>query len=135
MKLYYTPGACSLSPHIVLREAGLDFAPEKVDLKTKTTETGRDFSADNAKSAVPTLELAGGDILTENVAILQYLADLNPDAALAPRNGTFERVRLQEWLNFISSELHKGFGPLFRPGAVGPQVVGFARMRLRRDLG
>lgn len=120
MKLYYSPGACSLSPHIVLREAGLPFDLIKVDLKSKKTETGDDFSALNPKGYVPVLELDGiagqsAERLTEGPAIVQYLADQVPAKKLAPPNGTLERTRLQEWLNFISTELHKSFGPLFSP--------------------
>jgi glutathione S-transferase len=120
MKLYYSPGACSLSPHIVLREAGLPFDLVKVDLKSKKTENGDDFSALNPKGYVPVLELdgiAGQSIerLTEGPAIVQYLADQVPGKKLAPPNGTIERARLQEWLNFISTELHKNFSPLFSP--------------------
>ncbi len=115
MKLYFSPGACSLSPHIVLREAGLNFSLEQVDTKTKQTKAGADFWKINPKGYVPTLELDNGDRLTEGPAIVQYLADQKPDSGLAPKNGTMERARLQEWLNFITSELHKGFSPLFRP--------------------
>lgn len=114
MKLYYSPGACSLSPHIVLCEAGLAHELVKVDLKTKKTEFGDDFNAINPKSYVPALVLDDGAVLTEGPAIIQYLADLVPANGLAPAAGTFARVRLQEWLNFISTELHKGFGSLFR---------------------
>jgi glutathione S-transferase len=116
MKLYYSPGACSLSPHIVLREAGLPFELVKVDGKTKKTEHGDDFNAINAKGYVPVLELDNGQRLTEGPAIVQYLADQAAEKRLAPPPGSFERVRLQEWLNFITSELHKSFGPLFTPG-------------------
>lgn len=115
MKLYYSPAACSLSPHIVLREAGIAFTLEKVDLQTKKLASGSDFNRINAKSYVPVLELDDGERLTEGPAILQYIADLVPGNKLAPRNGTFERYRLQEWLNFITSELHKTYSPLFRP--------------------
>lgn len=115
MKLYYSPGACSLSPHIVAREAGLDVAIERVSLAKKTTESGTDFNTINPKGYVPTLQLDSGDILTEGPAIVQYLADQKPASGLAPANGTIERYRLQEWLNFISTELHKGFSPLFNP--------------------
>lgn len=114
MKLYYSPGACSLSPHIVLCEAGLAHELIKVDLKTKKTEFGDDFTAINPKGYVPTLALDDGEVLTEGPAIVQYLADRAPAAGLAPSAGTLARVRLQEWLNFIASELHKGFSPLFR---------------------
>lgn len=113
MKLYYKAGTCSLSPHIVLLEAGLDFELEKVDLKTKKTEAGKDYLGINPNGYVPALELGPGDVMTEGPAIVQYLADLKPAAGLAPANGTRERYRLQSWLNFISTELHKGYGPLF----------------------
>ncbi|MBA4223859.1 glutathione transferase GstA [Bosea sp. (in: a-proteobacteria)] len=113
MKLYYAPGACSLSPHIALREAGLPFALEKVDTKTKTTETGADFTTVNPRGYVPALELDNGEVLTEGAAIVQYIADLKPEAEIAPKAGTLARARLQEELNFVSSELHKGFSPLF----------------------
>jgi glutathione S-transferase len=120
MKLYYSPGACSLSPHIVLREAGLPFDLVKVDLKSKKTESGDDFGTLNPKGYVPVLELdsvAGQSIerLTEGPAVVQYIADRVPSKKLAPPNGTLERARLQEWLNFISTELHKNFAPLFSP--------------------
>ena len=115
MKLYFSPGACSLSPHIVARELGLPVELEKVDGKTKKTERDRDFLAINPKGYVPTLELDDGQILTEGPAIVQYLADKKPDVGLAPANGTFERVRLQETLGYINSELHKTYSPLFNP--------------------
>ena len=115
MKLYFAPGACSFSPHIVLRELGLPFDLVQVDLRSKATSDGRDFRAINPKGYVPTLELDDGRILTEGPAIVQYLADRKPEAGLAPANGTFERYQLQEWLNFISTELHKQFSPLFNP--------------------
>jgi glutathione S-transferase len=115
MKLYYSPGACSLSPHIVLRETELPFELVKVDNKAKKTEKGEDFLAINRKGYVPVLELDDGERLTEGPVIVQYLADRAPQKALAPQNGTFARYRLQEWLNFITSELHKSFGPLFNP--------------------
>jgi glutathione S-transferase len=115
MKLYYTPGACSLSPHIVAHEAGIPLELEKVDLGTKKTESGRDYLAVNPKGYVPALELDNGDVLTEGPAIVQYLADLKPESALAPRSGTMERYRLQEALTFISAEIHKGYGPFFDP--------------------
>lgn len=115
MKLYYSPGACSLSPHIVLRELGLPFTPVKVDLKGKRTADGADYLTINGKGYVPALGLDDGQVLTEGPAIVQYLADRKPEARLAPPNGTLERYRLQEWLNFISTELHKQFSPLFAP--------------------
>jgi glutathione S-transferase len=113
MKLYYSPGACSLSPHIVLREAGLDFEPVLASTKTKKLADGSDFRLINPKGQVPVLELDDGQRLTEGPAIVQYIADLAPDKKLAPPAGTLERYRVMEWLNFITSELHKGFSPLF----------------------
>jgi glutathione S-transferase len=115
MKLYYSPGACSLSPHIVAREAGLPISLVKVDLRGKKTVTGDDYRAISGKGYVPLLELDDGTRLTEGPAIVQYLADQAPAAQLAPANGTVPRYRLQEWLNFITSELHKQFSPLFDP--------------------
>ncbi|EIM27791.1 glutathione transferase GstA [Microvirga lotononidis] len=115
MKLYYTPGACSLAPHIVAREAGLPVTLVKVDLAKHLTETGENFRAINPKGYVPAIALQDGSLLTEAAAIIQYLADQQPAAGLAPANGTTERYRLIEWLTFISSEIHKGFGPLWNP--------------------
>jgi glutathione S-transferase len=116
MKLYYSPGACSLSPHIVLLEAALPFTLEKTDLKTKKTDQGVDYLTVNSKGAVPALQLDDGRVLTEGAAIVQYLADQKPESALAPRAGSFERYQLAELLNYIASEVHKGFSPLFNPG-------------------
>jgi glutathione S-transferase len=113
MKLYFSSGACSLSPHIALRESGLQFQVEKVDLGTKKTESGKDFNAINPKGYVPALQLEDGSILTEGPAIVQYIADKAPQSKLAPANGTVDRYRLQEWLNFIGTEIHKNFGYLF----------------------
>jgi glutathione S-transferase len=113
MKLYYGPGACSLSPHIVLREAGLPFTAIKVDLRSKAMDGGGDFRSINPKGYVPALQLDDGTVLTEGPAIVQYIADQAPAAQLAPANGTLARYQLQEWLNFITSELHKQFSPLF----------------------
>ena len=113
MKLYYAPGACSLSPHIVLRESGAAFDLSKVDFATRKTAEGEDFNAVNPKGAVPALRLDDGEVLTEGAAIVQYIADKQGATQLAPAAGTKDRVRLQEWLNFIASELHKGFSPLF----------------------
>ena len=113
MKLYYSPGACSLSPHIVLREAGLNFDLVKVALGTKETSEGGDYRKVNSKGYVPALALDDGKVLTEGPAIVQWVADQRPSMGLAPANGTFERYKLQEWLNFITSELHKGIGSLF----------------------
>jgi glutathione S-transferase len=115
MKLYYAPGACSLSPHIVLREAGLTFDLEQVDNREKKTKSGQNFWDVNPKGQVPVLELDEGTRLTEGPVIVQYLADKKPDSGLAPACGTTERYRVQEWLNFTTSELHKSFGPIFRP--------------------
>ena len=119
MKLYYFPGACSLSPHIVLREANVPFELVKTDLRAKTTETGQDFWAVNKAGYVPALELDDGTVITEGPVILQYIADNLGGKHLAPANGTLERYKLQSWLNFISTELHKGFSPLFNPKVTG----------------
>jgi glutathione S-transferase len=110
-----TSGACSLSPHIALCEAGLTFETELVDLREKKTKSGADYLAINPKGQVPALGLDDGGVLTEGPAIVQYIADHAPGSELAPKNGTVERYHLQEWLNFISTELHKAFSPLFRP--------------------
>jgi glutathione S-transferase len=115
MKLYYAPGACSVSPHIVLQESGLKYEVEKVNLGEGKTESGADFKAINPKSQVPTLQLDDGSILTEGAVIVQYIADNAPNADLIAKPGTMERYRTQEWLNFTASELHKTFSPLFRP--------------------
>ncbi|SDK41520.1 glutathione transferase GstA [Microbulbifer yueqingensis] len=116
MKLYYAPGACSLSPHIVACEAGIDLELCKVDLREKKTEDGADFLEINPKGFVPALRIDDGEVLTEGPAIVQFLADLKPDSGLAPPAGSRERYRLQEWLNFIAAELHKSFVPLFWGG-------------------
>lgn len=115
MELHYAPGACSLAPHIVARELGLPVALKRVDLGTRRTEDGADFLAINPKGYVPALKLATGDVLTEVAALLQYLVDQAPQASLAPAQGTMSRYRFVEWLTFISSEMHKGFGPLWSP--------------------
>src|SRR2546426_8102156 len=115
MKLFYSPGACSLSPHIVSRELGLPIELKKVNTKDKTMEGGGDYWKVNGRGYVPALELDNGQILTEGPAIVQYLADQKPEAGLAPKAGTWERYRLQEWLNFLTSEIHKQFSPLFKP--------------------
>ena len=117
MKLYYATGACSLASHITLFELGLPFEAVAVSLRRKTTRDGVDFSTINPKGYVPALVLDDGQVLTEGTAVLQYLADLRPELGLAPANGTLARYRLQEWLGFINSELHKPFGPLFDPKA------------------
>ena len=113
MKLYYAPGACSLSPHIVAREAGIPIELAKVDTKTKTIATDGDYWAVNPKGYVPALRLDNGEVLTEGPAIVQYLADQKPAAGLAPANGTLERSRVQEMLGYINSEIHKSYSPLF----------------------
>ncbi|MEN6584436.1 MAG: glutathione transferase GstA [Sulfuricella sp.] len=123
MKLYYSPGACSLSPHIVLYEGGFSYELEKVDLSTKKTETGADYFAVNPNGYVPALLLDDGQILTEGPAIVQYLADKVPQKRLVPPAGTMERYRLLEWLNFTTSELHKSFGMLFRPQVSASEEV------------
>jgi glutathione S-transferase len=115
MKLYYGPGTCALSPHIVLSELGLPHEIMKVNTKTKKMDDGGDYWQVNPKGYVPTLELDDGQRLTEGPAIVQYLADKVPAAKLAPANGTMERYRLQEWLNFITTEVHKQFSPMFNP--------------------
>jgi glutathione S-transferase len=115
MKLYYATGTCSLSPHIVLLEAGLPYTLEKIDFATKKTSAGIDYFTINSKGTVPALQLDDGRLLTEGPAIIQYLADQKPDSGLAPRAGTFERYQLMEILNYITSEVHKGFSPLFNP--------------------
>ena len=114
MRLYYARGACSLSPHIVLRETKTPFELVKTDLKSKTTQDGRDFRQINKAGYVPALQLDDGTVLTEGPAIVQYVADTAHGAHLAPPPGTIDRYRLQSWLNFISSELHKGFSLLFK---------------------
>ena len=115
MKLYFSNGACSLSPHIVLCESGLPFELVRASTKTHALDDGTDYYTINPKGSVPLLELDNGERLSEGPAIVQYIADQAPDKHLAPANGTLERYRVQEWLNFITSELHKGYSPLFRP--------------------
>jgi glutathione S-transferase len=120
MKLYYAPGACSLSPHIVAEEAGVPLDLVKVDLKAHTLEDGSDFHKINPKGSVPALVLDNGELLTEGPAIVQYIADQNTGSGLAPACGTLARYHLQEWLTFINGEIHKTFGPLFH-GAAGDE--------------
>jgi glutathione S-transferase len=115
MKLYFAPGACSLAPHIVANELGIKIDLEQVDLREKKTKSGGDYWAINPRGQVPTLELDNGERLTEVPALLQYLSDQKPAAGLAPAAGTMERYRMLEWLNFVTAELHKTFGPMFRP--------------------
>jgi glutathione S-transferase len=132
MKLYYTTGACSMASNIALREAGIPFEMSKVDKRTKRVD-GVEFVTINAKGYVPALRLADGQVLTENVAVLQYIADLNPAAKLAPPAGTMERYRLQEWLSFINSEVHKAFTPLFSSEAT-EETKTYARNYLAKRL-
>lgn len=115
MKLYYLPGACSLSPHIVANEAGIAITLDKVDRATKVTASGEDYMEVNPKGYVPALRLDDGEVLTEGVVIVQYLADLKPESGLVPPHGTLARYRLQEILTYINSELHKSYSPLFNP--------------------
>ncbi|MDR5749838.1 MULTISPECIES: glutathione transferase GstA [unclassified Caballeronia] len=117
MKLFYKAGACSLASHIALRESGLPFDIEAVDLQKKLTASGADFLQINAKGYIPALQLNSGEVLTEGAAILQYIADQTLITRLAPVNGSIERYRLQGWLNFIGTELHKNFSPFFNPAA------------------
>lgn len=133
MKLYFAPDTCSLSPHIVLQELGMPYELVRVNNRTKRTSTGEDFLAINPKGYVAALELDSGEVLTEGPAIVQYLADLKPEAGLAPAAGTLARVRLQEWLNFITSEIHAGSSPLFNRALPGEALVIF-RDRLFRRL-
>jgi len=135
MRLYFKPGACSLSSRIVLTELGLPYDAIKVDTDAGRTEFGGDYRAINPKGYVPALELAGGEVLTENPAILQYLADSNPHAKLAPPAGTLERARLQEWLNFTSSELHKAFAPFFSGRKLNDDEQKQAHAALGRRIG
>jgi glutathione S-transferase len=129
MKLYYSPGACSLSPHIVLREAGLEFTPVLASTKTHKLADGSDFYAINPKGYVPLLELDDGQRLSEGQVIVQFIADQVPAKHLAPPAGTMARYRVMEWLNFITSELHKGFSPLFNP-AMPEEAKVLARAKL-----
>ncbi len=133
MKLYYAPGACSLSAHIALQEAGLAFEPIKTSTKTHQLEDGSDFYAINPLGYVPVLELDDGSRLREGMAVVQYIADLVPGKNLAPANGTLARYRLQESLAFIGTEIHKGFSPLFNP-ATPDDVKAAAKKRLRTRL-
>ena len=131
MKLYFSPGACSFSPHLALREAGIDFELVKVDLKSHTlVSDGSDFRRISPKGYVPVLELDNGKRLSEGPAIVQYIADLKPESGLAPKAGSFERYQLQEWLGFINSEIHKNFSPLFNPNTSEE-----AKANTRQNLG
>ncbi len=130
MKLYYSPGACSLASHIALQELGLPFDTEKVDLRAKTTASGADYKAINPKGAVPALQMEDGDILTEGAVILQYVSDRKPETKLLGAAGTKERYRAQEWLNYVASEVHKTFSPLFYPTTPDEQ-----KMKVKETLG
>jgi glutathione S-transferase len=134
MKLYYAPGACSLSPHIILRELAFNFDLIRVDLATGTLSDGRDFRAINAKGQVPALELEDGTILTEGVAIVQYLADQKPEIGLMPPLASFARAQVQETLNFVSSELHKAFNPLFSSN-ISPEARKMATANVMVKIG
>lgn len=116
MKLYYAPGACSQAAHILLHETGLKHASETVDLRAHRTASGADFYAINPKGAVPAIELDGGEVLTENGAVLQYIGDMAGDGLLLPKSG-LPRYRVIEWLSYLASDLHKSFGPLFNPAS------------------
>ena len=131
MKLYFSPGACSMSPHIVLQEAGLPYTTEKVDLQSRQTAGGADFKAINPKGYVPVLEMDDGARLTEVAAIVQYVADLAPASGLVAPAGTLARYQQIEWLNFIASEIHKNYSPLFNPD-MSEDVKNFARGNLTR---
>jgi glutathione S-transferase len=128
MKLYFSPGACSLHPQIALREAGLPFELVRVDTRSHRTKTGLDFYTINPKGYVPALELDDGEILTEGAVIAQYIADQKPEAKLLPPAGTMGRYRVLEWLNFIATEIHKAFAPLF--GTAGPELKELARAKI-----
>ena len=133
MKLYYMTGACSMASMIALHEAGIKFETAAVDRKTRKTSDGLDYNQVNSKGYVPALRLDDGQVLTENVAVLLYIADRSPAARLAPAAGTLERYRLIEWLAFISSEIHKSFGPLFNPAA-SEEMKQSARANLDKRL-
>jgi glutathione S-transferase len=132
MKLYFLPGACSLSPHIALREAGLTFEIDKVDRKSGMTASGKNYRSINPPGYVPALQLDNGEILTEGPAIVQYVADQAPEKKLAPPAGTMDRYRLQSWLNFIATEIHRGFTPLFNPAIPDEAKAAFKERLIQR---
>jgi glutathione S-transferase len=133
MKLYYSPGACSQAPHILLHEIGLDHDAAKVNLKSKTLDDGSSYLTINPKGAVPALELDSGDVLTENAVILQFLGDRSSVGEVLPSLGQFRRYRVLEWVNFITTELHKSFAPLFKPDAAD-ETKHFFREQIARKL-
>lgn len=133
MQLYFSPGACSLASHITLRELGVPFDLKRADTKTKKLEDGSDYFAINSKGAVPALKLDNGQVLTEGPVIMQYVADQKGDNTLVPKNGSIERYRLQEWLNYITSEIHKSFTPLFSPLS-NEAVKEYARVNLAKKF-
>jgi glutathione S-transferase len=141
MKLYYAPGACSQAPHILLHEIGIHHDAERVDLRAKLLEDGRSYLDINPKGAVPALELESGDVLTENAVILQYLGDRSSMGEVLPPLGNFRRYRVLEWTNFITTELHKSFAPLFKPNAgeetkqFNRDVIGERLDYVERELG
>src|SRR5262245_57780288 len=135
MKLYFTPGACSMAPHILLRETGQTFDLEQVDLASKKTKSGADYKKVNGKGYVPALQLDNGEVITEAPIVLQYIADQKPESGLMPKAGTMERYRTQEWLNFITSELHKGLGALFNPAVPDAfRTIAIDRVGTRLDF-
>lgn len=134
MKLYFSPGACSLSPHIILQESGLPFTIEKVDLRSKQTASGADYASINPKGYVPALETDEGVLLTEGPAIVQYLADKVPEKNLAPANGTIERYQMMSWLTFIGTEIHKNYSPLFNP-ASSDELKAYVKQNLTKRYG
>ncbi|MEJ7808665.1 MAG: glutathione transferase GstA [Telluria sp.] len=134
MKLYFSPGACSLSPHIILHESGLPFTTEKVDLRSKQTASGADYASINPKGYVPALETDDGVLLTEGPAIVQYLADKVPEKNLLPAIGSIERYQVISWLNFIGTEIHKNYSPLFNP-ASSDEAKTNAKANLTRRYG
>ncbi len=133
MQLYFAPGACSLASHITLREAGVPFELKRADTRTKKLVDGSDYLAVNSKGAVPALRLDDGQVLTEGVAIMQYIGDRKPESKLVPPAGTIERYRVIEWLNYLTSEVHKSFSPLFNPNAA-PEVKAYTTANLEKKL-
>lgn len=135
MKLYYKPGACSMASHIVLNELGQNFDLEKTDTKSGKTESGANFREINPNGYVPALQTDTGEVITENPAILQFLGDMSPDSGLVPANGTLERTRLQEILNFVSSELHKAYSPFFSVTKLNASAKELAEAGIARRVG